>query len=53
MGDGSLRRLFWRVADLLDYLVTLARLRAGRPPSGDADRPHEWTDGMRSTVIDY
>jgi hypothetical protein len=27
MTDGLLRRLFWRVADQLDYLVTLARLR--------------------------
>ena len=27
MADGPLRRLFWRVADDLDYLVTLARRR--------------------------
>jgi hypothetical protein len=27
MGDSRLRRLFWRVADQVDYLVTLARLR--------------------------
>ena len=27
MTKGRLRRLFWRVADDLDYLVTLARLR--------------------------
>jgi hypothetical protein len=27
MTDGPLRRLFWRVADQLDYLVTLAWLR--------------------------
>jgi hypothetical protein len=27
MTDGPLRRLFWRVADQLDYLLTLARLR--------------------------
>jgi hypothetical protein len=26
MADGPLRRLFWRVADALDYLVTLVRL---------------------------
>jgi hypothetical protein len=26
MADGPLRRLFWRVADRLDYLLTLARL---------------------------
>ena len=27
MTDGRLERLFWRVADQLDYLVTLASLR--------------------------
>jgi hypothetical protein len=27
MADGRLRRLFWRGADHLDYLVRLARLR--------------------------
>jgi hypothetical protein len=27
MTDTRLGRLFWRVADQLDYLVTLARLR--------------------------
>jgi hypothetical protein len=27
MADRRLERLFWRVADQLDYLVTLARLR--------------------------
>jgi hypothetical protein len=27
MADGRLRRVFWRVADGLDYLLTLARLR--------------------------
>jgi hypothetical protein len=27
MANGSLRRLFWRVASALDYLVTLAWLR--------------------------
>jgi hypothetical protein len=28
MTKGPLRRLFWRVADALDYLWTLATLRA-------------------------
>jgi len=27
VADGRLRQLFWRVADQLDYVVTLARLR--------------------------
>jgi phosphatidylserine/phosphatidylglycerophosphate/cardiolipin synthase-like enzyme len=40
---GRLRRLFWRMADQLDYLVTLARLRildalAGPLPETPADR---------------
>jgi hypothetical protein len=40
---GRLRRLFWRVADDLDYLVTLARLRlldalAGPLPETAADQ---------------
>ena len=43
MTDGPLRRLFWRVADQLDYLVTLAWLRildalAGPLPETPADR---------------
>jgi hypothetical protein len=43
MADGRLRRLFWRVADQLDYLVTLAWLRildalAGPLPETPADR---------------
>ena len=43
MPDGPLRRLFWRVADQVDYLVTLARLRildalAGPLPEIPADR---------------
>ena len=42
VADGTLRRLFWRVADRLDYLVTLARLRildalAGPSPETPAD----------------
>jgi len=46
MTDGPLRRLFWRVADQLDYLVTLARLRmldalAGPLPETPADRQRE------------
>jgi hypothetical protein len=39
MADRLLRRLFWRVADDLDYLVTLTRLRIldanRRPRAGD------------------
>ena len=43
MTDPRLGRLFWRVADQLDYLVTLARLRildavAGPLPETPADR---------------
>jgi hypothetical protein len=43
MTDGPLWRLFWRVADHLDYLVTMARLRildalAGPLPETPADR---------------
>jgi hypothetical protein len=43
MADGPLRRLFWHVADDLDYLVTLASLRildalAGPLPETPADR---------------
>jgi len=43
MTDGLLRRVFWRVADQLDYLVTLARLRildalTGALPETAADR---------------
>ena len=52
------RRLFWRVADDLDYLLTLVRLRildalAGALPQTTADRQRQRTDGVRSTVIDY
>jgi hypothetical protein len=41
--DERLRRLFWRVIDQLDYLVTLARLRildalAGPLPETPADQ---------------
>jgi hypothetical protein len=43
MTEGPLRRFFWRVADQLDYVVTLARLRmldalAGPLPETPADR---------------
>jgi hypothetical protein len=46
MTDGRLRRLFWRVADQLDYLVTLAWLRildalAGPLPETPADRQRQ------------
>jgi hypothetical protein len=58
MPDRSLRRSFWRVADALDYLVTLVSLRildalAGPLPETPADRQRERTDEVRSTVIDY
>jgi hypothetical protein len=41
--DTALGRLFWRVSDQLDYLVSLARLRvldalAGSLPETPADR---------------
>jgi hypothetical protein len=39
MADRLMRRLFWRVADQFDYLVTLARLRvldALAVPAGDS-----------------
>jgi hypothetical protein len=43
VADERLRQLFWRVADKLDYLVTLVRLRildalAGPLPETPADR---------------
>jgi hypothetical protein len=43
MAGDRLRRLFWRVADDLDYLVTLVRLRildalAGPEPETSADQ---------------
>jgi hypothetical protein len=43
VADGRLRQLFWRVADKLDYLVTLVRLRildwlAGPLPETRADQ---------------
>jgi hypothetical protein len=46
MSDGPLRRLFWRVADHLDYLLTLAWLRildalAGPEPDTPADQQRE------------
>jgi hypothetical protein len=54
MADEPLRRLFWRVADDLDYLWTLASLRildalAGPLPETEADRQREreWTESSR------
>jgi hypothetical protein len=46
MADGPAARLFWRVADALDHLLTLARLRildalAGPDPETVADRLRE------------
>jgi hypothetical protein len=46
MADGPTARLFWRVADELDYLLTLARLRildmlAGPLPETPADRQRQ------------
>ena len=43
MSDGLLARLFWRVVDALDYLLTLVRLRildalAGSEPETPADQ---------------
>jgi hypothetical protein len=43
VATGRLRRLFWRMADALDYLWTLATLRildtlAGPLPEKEADR---------------
>jgi hypothetical protein len=43
MADRPLRGIFWRVADALDYPVTLLRLRildalAGPEPETEADR---------------
>jgi hypothetical protein len=58
MGRGPLRRFFWRLADQLDYLVTLASLRildalAGPEPETPADlqRERELIESSRSTVI--
>ena len=46
VATGRLRRLFWRVADDLDYLVTLTRLRVldaivGPFPETPADQQRE------------
>jgi hypothetical protein len=46
MTEELLRRLFWRVVDELDYLLTLARLRildalAGPEPETPADRQRQ------------
>ena len=46
MTDGRLGRLFWRVADAADYLLTLAWLRlldalAGPLPETPADRQRD------------
>jgi hypothetical protein len=58
MTDAPFRCLFWRVADALDCLWTLATLRlldglAGPLPETPADRRGERTDEVRSNVIDY
>ena len=54
MTKGPLRRLFWRVVDQLDYLLTLASLRildalAGPLPETEADRQREpeWIASQR------
>jgi hypothetical protein len=54
MTDTRLGHLFWRVADELDYLLTLARLRildalAGPPPEtpGDQRRDSERIESPR------
>ena len=46
MADRPLRCIFWRVADALDYLMTLARLHvlgalAGPEPETPADQQRE------------
>jgi hypothetical protein len=46
MADGRLRHFFWRVADHLDYLLTLVWLRildalAGPLPETPADRQRQ------------
>src|SRR5271166_2480111 len=46
MADGLLRRLFWRVTDALDYVLTLTSLRildalAGVRPETPADQRRE------------
>jgi hypothetical protein len=60
MTDTRLGGIFWRVADQLDYLVTLAWLRildafAGPLPETPADRQRprdrERMESPRSTVI--
>ena len=55
-----MRKLFWRLTDALDYLVTLASLRildalAGPLPETPADqrREGELIGSPRSTVIDH
>lgn len=54
VATGRLRRWFWQVADDLDYLRTLTRLRildplAGPEPETPADqqREGEWTESPR------
>jgi hypothetical protein len=47
MADGPPRRLFWRLTDDLDYLVTLVRLRIldaliGPDPETPADQQRAW-----------
>jgi len=46
MTDGPVRRLFWRVLDVLDYWLTLTRLRildalAGPEPETPEDQQRE------------
>ena len=55
MADRPLRSLFWRVADELDYLATLARLRildvlAGPLPETPADQPCETRADGKSAI---
>jgi hypothetical protein len=52
MTEGPLRRLFWRVVDALDYLLTMVRLRildvlAGPEPETPSDQQR---DGDREGV---
>jgi hypothetical protein len=54
MGARAMSKLFWRVADQLDYLVTLASLRILDALAGplsetpaDRQREREWIESSR------
>ena len=50
MTDGPLRHLFWRVADELDYLLTLARLRILDALAGPCRRPQPISRAKRERM---